>query len=435
MAAKLRAVRDRGAAGVILVNPPGARDAAPGLESIGRSSGFGSPLSIPVMQVTPEVASRMLELAAPGRGDLAAWRQRADEGEVRTVHFANGLAVTMGCTVTRGGARTGIETANVGAVLRGRGRLANEWLVIGAHLDHIGNGEFGSSPAYRGQLHPGADDNASGTAGLLVLARQMSEAYAANGRNADLRSVLFLAFSAEESGLHGSRHFTRNPTVPIENVAAMINMDMIGRLRDGRLSVMGVGTAAEFDSLLAPHFDASGLALDAVPGSSGRSDEANFINAGVPAMHFFTGTHPEYHSPNDRAHTVNPAGARDVLRLIHGIAMQIVAEPVQFTFTQPQRGRGQDRGYASVRLGIRPGMDEVERGVLIDEVSEGTSAADAGLQKGDVIIGWDGDALNDMGELFRKLQGHRPGDLAVLRIIRDGVETEIDVLLKGQERD
>lgn len=434
IANKLRNLRERNAAGIILVNPPGAVDGASGLESITRSSQFGPPLTIPVVQMTPDAAEKILAKAAPEAGNLLAWRRKADNGEVTTVHLPNSAQVTLACTVTRGGARAGIETANVGGVLRGKGRYANEWVVIGAHLDHVGMGQFGTSPQYRGQLHPGADDNASGSAGVLILAKTLSEAYAKADKDANLRSILFIGFSAEESGLHGSRFYANNPTVPLDSISCLINMDMIGRVRDRSVSALGVGTAAEFERILTPHFESSGLTVAVSQSGSGRSDDASFHRVNVPALHFFSGMHAEYHAPSDKAYTVNPAGARDVLLMIHDIAMDIAAQPRTLTWSVPGQSRTEDRGYAPVRLGIRPGMgDEGAAGVLVDEVSIGTSAADAGIQRGDVIIAWDGEPLDGMRGLFESLQKHKPGDVVKLTVIRNSEEIVIDVTLKSGE--
>lgn len=437
MRQKLRALRDRNAAGILLVNPPGAVQGATGLETLSRSARFGPPMDIPVVQITSEVAERILANGDDESGGLMDWRRKADEGELRTAHLDDALLVTMAGNVSRGGARMGVETENVGAVLRGKGALADEWIIIGGHMDHVGYGEFGTLPAHRGKLHPGADDNASGTAGVLILARTLSEFYENAPEDAELRSVFFLAFCAEESGLHGSRHYATNLTVPAEQISAMINMDMIGRLRDNSISVMGVGTAEGLRDVLRPHFERSGLAVNVTAGSSGRSDDVNFIRENIPAIHFFTGLHDEYHAPGDRGHTVNPAGARDLLRLVHHIAVDMASQPEPFTFTAPEssRQRTPDRGYAPVRLGIQPGMGtDLDRpGVMIEGVSPGTAAENAGLQGGDAIVAWNGEPLNGMQGLVENLRQHQPGDEVTLTILRDGEERDVQVKFPESE--
>lgn len=430
---KFRSLRDRNAAGIILVNPPDATGGARGLETIGRSSRFGPPMTIPVMQVTQEVAERILRTGDSQPKSLLTWRHLADSNGVRTVEMDRNVRITMACDVSRGGARMGVEAENVGAVLHGKGNLANQWLVIGAHYDHVGYGEFGTSPQYRGRLHPGADDNASGTAGLLILAKSLSEAYARAGDDANLRSVLFIAFSAEESGLHGSRAFVNNATMSHDSISAMLNMDMIGRVRDNQVVILGAATAEGLEDILKPHVRRSGLTAATYPGGSGRSDDANFLNNNIPAVHFFSGMHPEYHAPMDEAYTMNPAGARDILMLIHDVAMDLAARPDQLVYTTPRRVATRDRGYGNVRLGIRPGMgEELERGILIDDVSLGTSADDAGIKKGDIMLTWNGDDLT-MATLAEKLRAHAPGDVVLVTVQRDNEVIDIEVTLKASE--
>lgn len=434
IASKIRTLRDRGAAGIILVNPPDVRGSSTSLERIGRSSRFGPTLNIPAVQFSQEAADELLRRIDPDKRGLLEWRRLADRGDVKTVNFPDTVRVTLGAELERSGARTDVEARNVGGVLRGRGELANEWIVIGAHFDHVGHGEFGTSPQYRGQLHPGADDNASGTAGLLILARTLGEHYANADADADLRSIVFVAFDAEESGLHGSRHFVNHSPIPHERIHAMINMDMIGRLRDGNISAMGVDTAEGLEDRLRLHFESSGMTVATMPGSSGRSDDVNFINAEIPAIHVFTGLHDDYHAPSDRAHTVNPAGARDVLRLIHHIALDLATMPEPLVFTEPRRVATQDRGYGPVRLGIRPGMGaDIEKGVPVDAVSPGTSAADGGIEGGDIIIGWDDMPIDDMRALFEALQKHEPGDVVAITVLRGDEEVVLEITLKAGE--
>ncbi len=435
IARKMRSVVERGAAGILLVNPPGAVHGREGLEPIGHSRGFGPGLDIPAMQITPQVADRLLRDADALGRDLLTWRRLADTGEVKTVPLSDDVQVTMATAVQRKRDRRESEAENVGGILPGKGNLADQWIVIGAHFDHVGDGSLGGvNPRNRGQLHPGADDNASGTAGVLILARKLSEAYADAPDDANLRSVLFLTFGAEEMGLHGSRYFANNPTIPIENIGILLNMDMIGRLRSGNLSVLGTETAAGLSEILQPHFEASGLTVSVNPGGSGQSDDASFDRVEVPALHFFTGMHREYTSPSDQAYTVNPAGAGEILDLMFDIAQDLATRPDQLVYQEPPAGRGRDRGYASVRLGIRPGMgEEAQTGVLVDAVSQGTSAADAGMIQGDIIVAWGDRPIDGLGDLFDQLQAHKPGDQVKITVLRDAKRVVLDVTLKSSD--
>ena len=433
LARKMNAVAERGAAGIILVSPPGAREGRTGLESLEAGRGFGRSTGVPTIQVTPEVADRLLrEADAEGR-DLMTFRQQADRGEVTTVDLDDGYQVSVGATVERQRSSKMVPAANLGGVLPGRGALADEWLVIGAHYDHNGYGWFGTTPE-AGALMPGADDNASGTAGLLVLAKMLSETYADARDDEHLRSVLFLAFDAEERGLHGSRHYCEHPTIPPEQMTGLLNMDMIGRLRSDQLSIFGAGTGAGIPEILEPHIEHSGLRVSVSLAGSGQADDANFRRIGVPAMHFFTGVHPEYTSPADQAWTVNPIGAAKVLGLLYDISLDLATRAEKVAYVDPQPNRGRDRGYAKVRLGIRPGMaDDLETGIFIEGVSLETSAHDAGIKAGDVLLAWDGDPLHGMRDLFTHLQEHEPGDLVILTIQRGEERLELEVTLKASE--
>jgi hypothetical protein len=443
IAMKMRAVARRGASGIILVNPPDAVDGASGLESLRRSSRFGRSVDVPAVQMTPEAAAEILAASDAG-GDLMAWRRKADDGAVTTADL-DGVVVSFGAEVERSRGGEPLEGENVGAVLPGRGRLTDEWLVIGGHYDHNGWGSFGTSPE-SGPLFPGADDNASGTAGILVLAKMLAERYEGSDADEDLRSVLFIAFDAEERGLHGSRYYSENTTVDPEHMTALLNMDMIGRLRSDNLSVLGVGTAVGLEDALRPHFERSGLTVSVVASGSGRSDDANFNRMGVPAMHFFTGMHPEYTSPADQAYTVNPVGASHILDLMFDISEDFVTRRDQFECLEADRRRpagrrpieteprpeDRDRGYAPVRLGIQPGMnDDRDTGILVEAVSADTSAADAGMQPGDVMLRWDDTELDSMGTLVDMLRSHKPGDRVRITVLRDGREEVLMVRLKA----
>ncbi len=426
--AKMLAVSDRKPKAIIMVNPPGSKRGRTGLETVDGSR-FGRRMNVPVIQLTEDAADRLLKEADPkGRG-LMEWRRLADKGEVKTQQLDTKVKVSIKATVTEGT----IPAANIGGVLRGKGRLAEEWLIIGAHLDHVGYGYFGTSNTNRGQLHPGADDNASGSAGLLLLARQLAAAYAAHDGSGDgLRSVLFLAFTAEESGLRGSKHYVQNPTLTTDRVTAMINMDMIGRLRSDTLSVGGVGSAEGFEEFLRPLFQASGLTVATEPGGRGPSDHSSFYGVGVPVLFAFTGMHEEYHTPKDSGWTVNPGGAIKVINLIRSISLELASRSERLIFKSTDTGPGQDRGYATVRLGIQPGFgEELETGIVVDGVSDGTSAADAGIQSGDVLLTWNGEELKGMASLMQNLQHHKPGDVVKITLRRDGAEMVVDVTLKA----
>jgi len=326
------------------------------------------------------------------------------------------------------------DTDNVGGVLRGRGSLADEWVVIGAHYDHVGYGNMRSLDREGGVLHPGADDNASGTSGMLMLAKRFAEEYRhANEEN--LRSILFMGFSAEEMGLIGSRHYVRNSTLDADQINIMINLDMIGRLRDDSLMIGGVGSAEGLLDTIKPHLLESGLTIFADPNGRGPSDHSNFYGAGIPVLFMFTGTHSVYHQPGDFGYTVNPVGAARIINMTYDIAHDMVTQPQTLAFTEVEMQQpaeaGRGGGRSRVSLGIMPRYDAaLETGVLIAQVFEGGSAEAAGLLKDDIILKWNGEDVSGGATLMRNLRSSEPGDIVTLTIRRGSEDMEVKVELK-----
>jgi len=432
---KLAALVARHAAGIILVNPPGAVDGAQGLESLQQSARFGRRVDVPVVQMTAEAVDRILARAEI-EGDLLALRKRADAGTVATLNLPDELKVTL---TTELHADDRLGTQNVGAMLPGRGDLANQWVVIGAHYDHVGFGYTGAMPSNVGKLHPGADDNASGTAGLLIAAKRLARE-AETSTDEHRRSILFLAFGAEEAGLYGSDYFVEHSSVPADKIYCMINMDMIGRLRSQNLLIGGTGSAREFDELLAPHIEASGLTISAVPSGRGPSDHSNFFTAGVPVLFIFTGEHDVYHTPDDQASTVNPIGAIQVVDLVQSVALDLATRTEPLTYVARPGGGGAGGGPAAgpagprVRLGITPAYNaELETGIAVEAVADGTSAAQAGIQAGDVLLAWNGDELVGGQTLFALLGSAEPGEIVKMTIQRGDKNLVIDVTLQGRD--
>jgi len=423
LTSKFRALTDRGVAGVVIVTPDVADDPRAGEIMSVRGTRFGGRGETPVASMSPDAARAMLAAAGASFDDLKAAADRGPHGAIPIDGLSADLAVEV--------EREEIRTANVGGVLPGRGDLADEYIVIGAHYDHVGMGQFGSrSP---GSLHPGADDNASGTSGVLLAAELLTTAYADLPEGADARSVLFLTFSAEEMGLLGSRHFVDEPPFSLSRVVAMINMDMIGRLRGGSLEALGVGTGAEFADLLGPHIRASGLDVSLSEQPGGRSDHASFSGAGVPAIAFFTGLHEDYHAPGDVGSKIHHKGAVRVVDLVAGFVFDLATRPDRVTFVEPERPRARaPRMRLSVRLGIAPGnYADDQPGVLVGGVTDGTSAAEAGLTAGDRILRWNGEELLGVEGLMTQLAAAKPGDVARLVVLRDGREIEVRVTLKA----
>jgi S1-C subfamily serine protease len=197
----------------------------------------------------------------------------------------------------------------------------------------------------------------------------------------------------------------------------------------------GTGTAEKFNDLIRPAIERGGLTVRADPGGRGPSDHASFYAAGIPVLFLFTGNHDDYHKPTDKGFTVNPLGAAKIVRLVEELAKTLVTTPEKPKFTSTDGKGGSDRGYAKVRLGVQPSMSKREGpGLGIDDVSAGTSAADAGLTKGDVILKWGDKPMDGAADLMERLRDHEPGDVVKLTILRDGKEMIVDVTLKASKK-
>jgi len=413
---KMQAVVDRGAIGIILVNPPNCRDGRRGLE-LTRSNRFGS-LDIPVVQFSHTAAELLLSEV-----DLDTLQKIADSGDTTPIDL---VPVTLSIDVDI----AGYMARNIGGAIQGRGDLADEWIVIGSHYDHVGYGYTGTSSP--GVLHTGADDNGSGSSAVLLLARLLSEYYGTTEEK-NLRSILILFFDAEEAGLLGSAHFVKEPSIDLDKVNVMLNLDMVGRLRDNTLMLGGTGTALEFSTLVPEIFEASTLTGSLSPGGTGPSDHTNFYKEDIPVLFFFTGMTKEYHTPKDRAYTTNPSGGATVTRIAETFAKRFSSDP-WLTFTTNTKG-GADRTLrmpSPVRLGVHPSYSaDIETGILLTGVSEGTSASDAGLQAEDILLAWYDIELTGGRKLMELLRESAPGDVVDLTVQRDGENIIIKVTLKA----
>lgn len=418
----------RGAIGVVLVNPPGVHDRRATMLETTKATRFGRPIGVPAIMLSNDSAASLL-MAASGK-TLEELRAVADAGG----HGALALNPDAVLKIDVQMERARMATRNVGAIVQGRGPLASEYIVIGAHYDHVGYGFVGgSNPGDQGKLHPGADDNASGTAGLILLAERFKKAYDEAPTDQPMRSLMFLAFSAEEMGLLGAEHYVKSGHADASKIAAMINMDMIGRMQGWKAEVSGMGTAAEFDALLKPIFDASGLDVRSSASGMGPSDHAAFHRAGVPVLHFFTGVHPDYHNPSDVAHKINTEGAVKVIDLVQDVA-SVLAQRSGTLTARVTSGPQMPRGRAKVRLGVMPGdYSGNEPGVLVGDVYENTSAAKAGIMKGDRIIRWGGEELADAGVMMQRLVDAKPGDVVEVVVVRDGKEITLPVTLLAKQ--
>lgn len=404
--------RDRGAAAVIVA---ATEDSEPSRWNTNR--GF-SDEGLPVLLVSRETAAAWL--------GSDGWTIGSVREKLRLAPWPLNLSVRL--SLSADVRKTVRPAANVAGLLEGSDPdLAREFVVIGAHYDHLGSGGATSLAAdRRPAIHPGADDNASGTAGLIELARL----FAAGPRLR--RSVLFVAFSGEELGLLGSTHYVRHPLVPLERTVAMLNMDMIGRLRQDRLAVIGTGTSPEWAVLLRDVNREARFHLLFTDEPFGASDQHAFYLGGVPVLSFYTGKHPDYHTPGDTEDKINRPGEARILAFVALCASRIAnadARPAFQTLDPPAPEP------TRVALGIIPDYaDGASRGVAIAETSAGGPARSAGLRPGDVIVRLGDHSVLSMHDYRIAIAEFHAGDVVSGVVLREGRELPFTATLPAAPR-
>jgi hypothetical protein len=318
---------------------------------------------------------------------------------------------------------------NVIGIIPGRDpALRNETVIIGAHYDHLGLGGFGSlDPDSTGRVHNGADDNASGTAALFTIATLLEAAPTA-------RTVVFIAFSGEELGLLGSDYYVKNPVYPLSATEAMINLDMVGRLKNDKLIVYGTGTATEFPALLDSLNWHAKFDLRPQPEGYGPSDQTSFYAAKIPVLHYFSDLHGDYHRSTDDWDKINAEGLVRIADFAAAMATTLGNRPTRLTFVDvpppaPKGGAAATSGYGAY-LGTVPDMASGEGGgVLITGVSKGSPAELGGMKGGDKIVKIGDYDVADLVGMTDALRAYRPGDKVVIVVVRDGKTMGLDVTL------
>ena len=299
-------------------------------------------------------------------------------------------------------------------------------IILGAHYDHLGLGFNGSlAPDLKGQIHNGADDNASGTAGLLQLAQEFSKSSPRHG-------LLFIAFAGEELGLLGSRYYTEHPTRPLEDAIAMINMDMIGR-SDGDILIGGVGSAAELRPLLDKIKKTAFLEFSYSEDSRGSSDHLSFASKRVPVLFFFSGLHRDYHRPSDDWDHIQVAATREIIDVVHRTVDRLAdfQEPLEFVETRrrPSRGRGARGRSSRPRFGSMLDVSWSLGGVRFERIVEGSPAARAGLEDGDVLVAFEGRPILGLRDFTSALSEKDPGDEVGVTVLREAKFVRASVIL------
>lgn len=315
-----------------------------------------------------------------------------------------------------------VDLANVIAVLEGEGPTAEETIVVGAHYDHLGRGSFGSLSGTK-EIHPGADDNASGTAGLIALAHLLAS------RPEKLkRRIVFVAFTAEESGLIGSSHYVQNPPFPLEKTVAMINLDMIGRMTDEKLSVLGYSSGNVFGDLLDRINEKHKLKLTKSPRSPGGSDHLPFFRQGIPVMFFTTGMHADYHRTSDTFDKLNIAGMRQIVNFVADLLVELANAPERPKFVA---GAAAGRPATPTRpvFGIVPDASRDGQGLTVADVLPGGPADRAGIKTGDAITAFAGQKISGLADLEKALEKCQAGQKVRVVIRRDQQTLEVEATL------
>ena len=408
----------RKAAGVLIVTGPLKHEDEPEQETLGRNvPGMIGDFHIPVLHITRTVADKLLAPSGKKIADL----QTAIESDLTNHSFVlkdARVAAVSDIDVEEK------KTENVIARLEGSDPvLKKECVIIGAHCDHVGMGHFGSllGKDGLGKMHPGADDNASGTAGMLEIAQ-----YIASLKPADRpkRSILFMAFSGEEKGLLGSVYYCNHPLIPLADTAAMVNLDMIGRSSDGAATVSGINSCKLFKELVTKDAADSKLKIHLGGAGDGPSDHASFFNKNIPVLFLTTGLHADYHRPSDTWDKINAPVAQQTAELAATLALDVANRPDRPVFAHAGAG---------VYLGV--GADPAAKGdgFPVGEVAKGSPAETAGIQHGDVIA-----ALNDQRiiapmDLGMSLTEFSPGDEIDLKLNRGATTLSVKVKLSSRK--
>ncbi|MBT6497056.1 MAG: M20/M25/M40 family metallo-hydrolase, partial [Planctomycetaceae bacterium] len=302
--------------------------------------------------------------------------------------------------------------------------LADETVVIGAHYDHVGMGGRGSLAPGSKAVHNGADDNASGTVALIELARRFG-----SRDKKPARRIVFIAFTAEERGLIGSAHYVKNPVFPLEKTIAMLNMDMVGRVTDDKLVVYGIGTTPRWKKLIEAEGKKHNFKLTLKEGGFGPSDHSSFYGKKMPVLHFFSGTHKDYHRPTDDWDKINLAGMSRVVQMVEEVADSTIATKERPKYIEVKRKSTQARTGSRPYFGSIPDFAENAKGYAIMAVAGGSPAAKGGLKGGDVIVGLGGQKIGNLSDFDLALRKFKAGDEVDIVVQRKGKEVKLKVIL------
>jgi hypothetical protein len=420
--------KNHGAAALILVNgklPKGEEDLLPRFGDVEGPEDVG----ILCLQVKNAVADAWL--GNRGKSLLDVQREIDDSAQPSAALTGGPGGRSLSVTVN-------IETihATVNNVLAYLPGKTDEYVILGAHYDHLGRGQSHSlAPSQIGQIHPGADDNASGTAGVLELARLFAPL-----KGQLQRGILFANFAGEELGLLGSAAWVRNPTLPLDKAVAMLNMDMIGRIKDGKIYIGGLGTGSTFQSIVDQAESHTNFKYENSSGGYSSSDHTSFVTKRIPVLFFFSGLHSDYHKPSDTWEKINADSAAHLLDLVSNVALRIDTASDRPAFvavvenSNPHAGTpGSGGGGYGPYFGSIPDFGQTEDGVRFSDVKPGSPAAKAGFQAGDVLVQFGDKPIKNLYDFTDALRRSKIGDVVEVTVLRGGKPITASVTLEHRK--
>ncbi len=398
--------REKGAKAIIFITPHYAQEVED-LNTIGLDYSY-SDSGIPALILR---RNKALEILSDSGKDLASLEESLSQ-KTNSSFIVEDTTVAIKTDVIE---EKG-EGANLVGILEGSDPvLKQEYIIVGAHYDHIGFGKIHSRSDNKNidNIHNGADDNASGVAGLIELAKFFS-----CNRDSLKRSMVFIAFSAEELGLMGASHYVDNPKVPLEKTVAMLNMDMIGRLHKNKLTIFGVGSSPGWNEIIDSANSDFEFELTLENSGFAPSDQSVFFAKGIPVLHFFTGVHEDYHTPGDDWKKINSKGQQKVLLLMTEVISDLVSTKIKPSFSnekEPKKGIAKFNIY----IGTIPDYSSQMRGVRLMGVKDGSPADKAGIRGEDTIIQYNGVKIKNIYDYVYALGASKPGIPTSLVVLRN----------------
>ncbi len=373
--------------------------------------------SIPVVSVARDIVDRVLSKTEGS--SLAEIETSINESYAPQSLQLSGATANLSVELKP----TLAATSNVIGVIGGQGELADQTVILGAHYDHVGMGGYGSLAPGTVAVHNGADDNASGTAAMLSIAAQLQQRLADRSSH---RRVVFIGFTGEERGLLGSKHYVRNPRFPLESTVAMVNLDMVGRLRDNELTVYGTGSGDSLDAIVERANERQQFKLFKVPTGYGPSDHQSFYEAGLPVLFFFTGLHNDYHRPSDDSDKINFGGLTRITDIVSEVTFELAVRDQRPAYVETEN-RVQIRRQMTAFMGV----SLADRGdhVVLSGLAEGGPAEKGGLRLGDRLDKLGDKAVKTSADVLGIMRSRSPGDRLKVEVTRSGNPVEVTIRL------